>query len=120
MDASRIVKIVEKIVMHAEFPNERQKFIFRIASGKFSSVKPCSPINASGFVVMSAFVLKTLMMTKINGKMKQINNIIKIAISTAWLIFRLRAAFSFKSSIMLTPPLSYQCIPEGLLRLHRL
>ena len=120
MEASKIVIIVERIVIKAEFPKERQKSIFFIASGKFFKVNPWEPISARGSDVISAFVLNTLTTTKINGKMKQTNNTINITMETACRIFRLRAAFSFKSSIMLTPPLSYQCIPEVRLQLHKL
>ena len=66
-----IVRIVAQTVMMRELPNTRQKFILSIALGKFLKVNPCAPISARGLDVMSAFVLKTLMITRIKGMMKQ-------------------------------------------------
>ena len=73
MAASRMVKNVAHTVMTRELAKDLQKFIFFMASGKFESVNPCAPISARGFEVISAFVLKTLMITSRKGKIKQMN-----------------------------------------------
>ena len=102
-----IVRTVAQTVMIREFPNTRQKFIFCMASGKFLKVKPCAPISARGLEVMSAFVLKTLMITRMNGAIKQMKRTRSTIHMIAWEIFFCRAALSF-SVIMLPPPLSYR------------
>ena len=107
MEETRIVRTVAQQVMMREFPNTIQNFIFFIASGKFFSVNPCAPTRARGSFTMSLFVLKTLMMTMRNGKIKQKNRIRRTIHMITWEIFFCRAAFSF-SVIMLRPPLSYQ------------
>ena len=109
MEASKIVKMVEVTVMTIEFPKDLQKFIFSMASGKFFRVKPREPTSARGLELISPFSLNTLINTSRNGKIKQANNTISTTMKTACLIFRFLAALSFKSSIMLTPPLSYRC-----------
>ena len=102
-----IVRIVAQTVMMRELPNTRQKFILSIALGKFLKVNPCAPISARGLEVMSAFVLKTLMITRMNGAIKQIKRTRSTIHMIAWEIFLFRAALSF-SVIMLPPPLSYR------------
>ena len=84
--------MVEEMVIIAELPNDRQKFIFLMASGKFFSVNPCAPRSDSGSDVMSAFVLKTLIMTMMNGKMNAKNITIRITSMMACEIRLLRAA----------------------------
>ena len=93
--------------MIMELPNTVQKFIFFMASGKFFIVKPWAPMRASGFEVMSALVLNTLMTTRTNGAMKQKKRISRTIHMIAWEIFFWRAAFSF-SVITLPPLLSYR------------
>jgi hypothetical protein len=83
IDARSNVKIVEKIVIVAEFAKDLQKFIFCMASGKFAMVNPCAPINANGSDVISAFTLNTLITTRMNGKIKQKNKTIKRIIINA-------------------------------------
>ena len=73
---NRIVRMVALMVMIAELPNTVRKFIFSIALGKLSRVKPCLPIRASGSVLMSAFVLKTLITTRMNGAMNSSSTIV--------------------------------------------
>ena len=75
MDDRTIVKSVELTVTIKEFPKTVRKFIFFIASGKLLKVKPWAPISASGSAVMSPLVLKTLIKTSKNGKIKQIKRI---------------------------------------------
>ena len=110
--------MVEDTVMSMEFPKDLQKFIFCIASGKFFKVNPWEPTNARGLELISPFTLNTLINTSRNGKIKHMNNTISNTIKTACLIFLFLAALAFKSSIMLTPPLSYQCLPEARLPLR--
>ena len=80
IEANRIVSTVEVTVITAELPNALQKFIFFMASGKFPRVNPWAPTKARGFDVISAVTLKTLITTKINGKIKQRNSRIKMSI----------------------------------------
>ena len=113
MEDTRIVRIVAVTVMISEFPKTFQNCIFSIAAGKLSSVKPfLVPIRDSGFATMSTLLLKTLMTTRINGKMKQINRSRRTIHMMTWAIFLLRAALSF-SVITLQPPLSYQPEPAS-------
>ena len=115
---TRIVRIVALIVIISEFPNTCQKFIRRIALGKFRSVKPCAPISASGFEVISPFVLNTLITTRKNGKMNIRNTMINIAIMIPCVICFLRKAFSL-SVIMLPPRFSYRSEPALSRQSHR-
>ena len=107
IEETTIVRIVAQQVMMKEFPNTVQKFIFFIALGKLSSVKPCAPISARGSLTISPLVLNTLMTTMMNGKIKQKNRRSSTTHIIAWEIFFFRAALSF-SVITLRPPLSYR------------
>ena len=92
---NRIVRIVALNVMIAEFLNTFQKSILAIASGKFCSVNPCSPIRASGFDVISPFVLKTLIRTRRKGMTNRMNTMISTMIVMTWRLFFCFAANSF-------------------------
>ena len=107
MEETMMVRIVAQTVTIRELPKTRQNFIFAMAAGKFFIVKPCAPMSASGLDVMSAFVLKTLMITRMNGAMKATNRTRSTTHIMAWEIFFCRAALSF-SVIMLPPLLSYR------------
>ena len=78
MAENRMVSTVAQNVMIAEFLNTFQKSILAIASGKFWSVNPCSPIRASGSDVISPLILNTLISTRRKG----MTNMMKTMIST--------------------------------------
>ena len=80
---NRMVSMVALMVMTAELPNTVTKFILSIALGKFSRVNPCLPISASGAVLMSALVLKTLITTRMNGAMNSSSRIVRTTIISA-------------------------------------
>ena len=80
---TKMVRTVDIMVIIREFLNTFQKFIFAIASGKFCIVNPWAPTSARGSETISAFVLKTLMITRMNGMIKRINSRISIMIMIA-------------------------------------
>ena len=110
IDETRIVSTVEMMVIMAELVNTCQKFIFFMASGKFFKVNPCFPIRDRGSVVISAFVLNTLITTRINGAIKQMKRTSSTIHMIVFITFLLLAAFSF-SVIMQPPPLSCRYKP---------
>ena len=105
-----MVRTVEQRVITSELANTFQKSIFLMASGKLDTVKPCLPISDSGWEVMSALVLNTLMTTNRNGAMNMRNSSTSTTSMMACIIVFLRRAFS-ESVIMPTPPLSYRHRP---------
>ena len=74
MEENKMVSAVEQMVIKAELMNERPKFIFFIASGKFPRVNPWAPPKDRGFDVISAFDLNTLITTRTKGKIKHTNS----------------------------------------------
>lgn len=104
------VSTVAQTVMTAELANTVQKFIFSMASGKLSRVKPRLPIRASGAVLMSAFFLKTLMTTSRNGRMNASSAADSRANTMAWMAL-VRMLFW----LVITPPPrpSCRCTPAA-------
>ena len=80
---TRIVRMVALTVTMVELPNTVRKFILSMALGKFSRVKPCLPIKSIGAVLISAFVLKTLITTRMNGAMNSSSRIVRTTIISA-------------------------------------